>query len=308
MTSRRHVLLPSLAALALLALSAPALADTAAPAAPAPAAKQAAKPDEKPLSPADVAKMKEDMFERGKRAYDRADWLKAIADLRPLTEMGDARAMILLGNMYASGNGVGTDHTEAFVLYHKAALAGSTDGMVAIAAMYGHGDGVGTNTRLSIGWFERAARLGDQTAAFFYGINLYQGSKGTTYDLKPDKIAAYRWFRIAATHGANKKMTYVAYRTAEKLAQDMPPDQVIDIEKEVKAWAPDTADSIGPNPEEKLAAEEAGKPKPDDKDAGAKDPGVKEKDGKDTDVKDKPAPDKPEPKADDKAPAAPVKP
>ena len=239
--------------------AADAAADKSAPAASAPAA---------PAKPKmDIAQVKEEMFARGKRAYDRADWAKAIADLRPLSEAGDVRAMILLGNMYAAGNGVSNDHTEAFVLYHKAALAGSTDGMVAIGAMYRKGDGIGINTRLSIGWFERAARLGDQIGAFFYGINLYEGSKGTTYDLKPDKLGAYRWFRIAATHGDNKKMTYAAYKTAEKLTQDMPPDQVIDIEKDIKNWAPDTADSIGPNPEEKLAAEEAAKAKDAPKDA-----------------------------------------
>ncbi|MDE1151405.1 MAG: tetratricopeptide repeat protein [Micavibrio sp.] len=204
-------------------------------------------------------KIKEEAFQRGKRAYDRGDWLKAITDLRPLAEMNDVRAMVLLGNMYAEGNGVIQSNEEAFALYHKAALLENTDGMVAIAALYRQGMGVGINTRLAIGWFNRAARLGDQQGAFFYGISIFEGSKGTTYDLKPDRKLAYKWFRIAATHGDNKKMRFQAYKVAEIIAKDLPPDQVIDLEKEVKDWAPDTLDVIGDNPEKILADEMAKK-------------------------------------------------
>jgi len=204
-------------------------------------------------------KIKEEAFQRGKRAYDRGDWMKAIADLRPLAEMDDVRAMVLLGNMYAEGNGVIQSNEEAFALYHKAALLENTDGMVAIAALYRQGKGVGINTRLAIGWFNRAARLGDQQGAFFYGITIFEGSKGTTYDLKPDHKAAYKWFRIAATHGDNKKMRLQAYKIADLISRELPPDQVIELEKEVKAWAPDTLDAVGDNPEKILADEIAKK-------------------------------------------------
>lgn len=185
----------------------------------------------------------------GKRAYDRGDWLKAIAHLRPLAEYGDTRAMILLGNMYASGFGVTKDPKEAFVLYHRAAVANSLDGMVAIAAMYQTGTGIGVNTRLAIGWFERAAKLGSQAGAFFYGIHKFQGSKGTTYDFKADHEGAYKWFRLAA-QGEDRKLRLAAFQTAKKLEGQLPPDRVIEINKLVKEWAPDTVESLGANPEE----------------------------------------------------------
>lgn len=193
--------------------------------------------------------LREEAFGRGKRAYDRGDWLKAIANLRPLAEYGDARAMLLLGNMYAAGTGVTKDTKEAFALYHRAAVANSTDGMVAIAAMYQTGLGIGVNTRLAIGWFERAARLGSQPGAFFYGIHKFQGSKGTTYDLKADHEEAYKWFRLAA-RGDDRKLRLAAYQTAKKLEGELPPDRVIEIDKQVKDWARDTLEVLGPNPEE----------------------------------------------------------
>lgn len=219
----------------------------------APVAATPATPEAK--APVDPNKLREEAFARGKRAYDRGDWMKAIADLRPLAEWGDVRGMMLLGNMYQLGNGVGIDMREAFSLYHRAAMAGSTDGMVAIATMYQSGIGVNVNTRLAIGWFERAARMGDQTGAFFYAIHNFQGSKGTTYDLKADHAAAYKWFRIAATNGDNKRVRNSAFKLCLKLEEKLPPDQVIEIKKEVDTWAPDTLDELGPDPEAVLAKE-----------------------------------------------------
>lgn len=210
----------------------------------------------------DPAKLRAEAFARGKRAYDRGDWLKAIFDLRPLAEWGDVRAMILLGNMYASGNGVAKDLKESFQLYHRAAvnlsdeyMSASLDGMVAIAAMYQAGLGVGVNTRLAIGWYERAARLGSQHGAFFYGIHTFQGSKGTTYDFKSNHPEAYKWFRIAATKGPDKKLRRAAYQTSEKLAARLPPDKVIEMNKLASDWAPDNIAVVGPNPEELLVKE-----------------------------------------------------
>lgn len=196
------------------------------------------------------AELREEAFGRGKRAYDRGDWLKAIANLRPLAEYGDTRAMILLGNMYSNGSGVTKDLKESFALYHRAAVANSLDGMVAIAAMYQTGMGIGVNTRLAIGWYERAARLGSQAGALFYGIHQFQGSKGSTYDLKPDHEAAYKWFRIAATRGDDRKIRANAFSLAKRLEAKLPPDRVIEINNFVKEWAPDTLEMLGPNPEE----------------------------------------------------------
>ncbi len=264
--SRQHFL-ASLSVLALLTAPALASSQNAVPApaakteAPAAAAKDAAaKPVATPApevkkEPVDPGRMREEAFARGKRAYDRGDWMKAIADLRPLAEFGDVRGMMLLGNMYQLGNGVSVDMREAFSLYHRAAMAGSTDGMVAIAAMYQSGIGVSLNTRLAIGWFERAARMGDQSGAFFYAIHNFQGSKGTTYDLKADPLAAYKWFRIAATNGENKRIRNSAFKLCLKLEEKLPPDKVIDVKKEVETWAPDTLDELGPDPEAVLAKE-----------------------------------------------------
>jgi TPR repeat protein len=192
-------------------------------------------------------------FEEGKTFYDKGNWIQAIINLRPLVEAGDARAMILLGNMYLDGHGVAADETEAFGLYHQAAEKGNTDGMVAIAALYQTGKGVPENTPLAIGWFERAARLGNQTAQFMYAIHLYQGSKGAAYDIKADHPASYKWFRIA-TGGPNKKLGNLAKITAERMMTKLANDDIVKGDRESANWKPEMPETLGPDPEEKMVA------------------------------------------------------
>ena len=80
---------------ATLMLSAPAFAATPVTAASPPVEKSTRAPEEslpKTSSPDRQEKLKNEMFDVGKRAYDRADWLKAVSSLRPLAEIGDVVA------------------------------------------------------------------------------------------------------------------------------------------------------------------------------------------------------------------------
>jgi len=194
-------------------------------------------------------------FTEGKKSYDSKNWRRAILHLRPLVEQGDARAMVLMGNMYAEGHGVEKDTTEAFVLYRSAAERNNPDGMLATATLYQTGDGVPANTRLAIMWFERGAQLGHQTAAFFYAMHLYQGSKGPTFDFKPDHVQAYKWFRIAARSRGNPRLAKAADGIAEKLRSELHYNDVESIDRAVLEWVPADPRNLGPAPEAVLAAE-----------------------------------------------------
>lgn len=189
-------------------------------------------------------------FAEGKKSYDNKNWRRAIVLLRPLVEQGDARAMVLMGNMYAEGHGVEKDTTEAFLLYRRAAERNSVDGMLATATLYQAGEGIPVNTQLAILWFERCAKLGNQACAFFYATHLYQGSKGVTYDFKPDHAAAYKWYRITARGRGNPKMAKMADMLAEKLKTELDYKAIDAADAEVVAWSPVSAQDIGPLPEE----------------------------------------------------------
>ncbi|MFN7115016.1 MAG: tetratricopeptide repeat protein [Alphaproteobacteria bacterium] len=194
-------------------------------------------------------------FTEGKKSYDNKNWRRAILHLRPLVEQGDARAMVLMGNMYAEGHGVEKDTSEAFVLYHRAAERNNPDGMLATATLYQTGDGVPANTRLAIMWFERGAQLGHQTSAFFYAMHLYQGSKGPTFDFKPDHVAAYKWFRIAARSRGNPRLAKTADTIAEKLRSELHYNDVEAADRAVVEWVPIEPAKLGPLPEQVVAAE-----------------------------------------------------
>lgn len=194
-------------------------------------------------------------FLEGKKSYDNKNWRRAIVQLRPLAEQGDARAMVLLGNMYAEGHGVGKDTTEAFTLYHRAAVRNNADAMLATAALYQVGDGVPVNTRLAILWFERGAKLGHQASQFFYAGHMYQGSKGETFDIKPDHIAAYKWFRIAARGRGNPRLAKAADKMAEQLRAKLDHNDVEVADREVAEWVPVDPRNLGPLPEEIVSAD-----------------------------------------------------
>lgn len=231
-------------------------------------------------------------FDEGRDAYNKGHWIQAIFNLRPLAEAGDARAMLLLGNMYMEGHGVSQDTKEAFGLYHAAAEKDNTDGMFAIATLYQTGNGVPANTPLAVGWFERAARMGNMDAALMYAIHMYQGSKGKNYKIEPNHEASYRWFKILAAHSSNKRQVKIGELSAASIEKTLTHDEVIAADREVENWKPEEPGAIGANPEVKFLAEHGVKAPDDiksddkaadgagDKKPGGKLPGVKKPDDK----------------------------
>ncbi len=194
-------------------------------------------------------------FAKGKSAYDQKQWKIAIENLRPAAESGDDNAMVILGNMYADGLGVGKDPKEAFTLYHRAAVKNNAAGMAATAAFYQRGLGVPVNTRMAIEWFHRSAKIGHQTGAFFYAVHSYQGSKGKDYDIPPDFARAYKWLRIAAKTGVNTKIQKASAQLADGLAKKMTPEELAKVSQEVADWKPLLPSELGPLPEDALAEE-----------------------------------------------------
>ena len=178
-------------------------------------------------------------FDRGKAAYDQKNWAQAIANLRPAGEGGDARAFVLLGNMYLDGMGVVQNPIEAFGLYRRAALLGNTDAMIATASLYQQGLGTARDIKYAIAWFERAARLGSGTAAFFYAAHLYQGSKGAVFDLKSDPVQAYFWLSIALRNSnTNAAIRSVATEALQNLEKSIKPEDVSKQQLLLKDWTP----------------------------------------------------------------------
>ncbi len=81
-------------------------------------------------------------FDEAEAAYDRGDYATAISWLRPLVELGHARAQFTLGNMYYDGQGVSQDYAEAVKWWRKAAEQGDPIAQYDLGVAYHNGEGV----------------------------------------------------------------------------------------------------------------------------------------------------------------------
>ena len=191
-------------------------------------------------------------FERGKLAYDQKNWRVAIGYLRPLAEQGDAKAQIILGNMYAQGYGVVRDPAEAYKLYRKAALQNHAEAMVIVGAMHQQGIGTQKSTLRALEWYKRAADSGHPGGAYFYGLYMFRGNKSKVgNDIKPDLALAYRWFRITERTAKDDKLKESAKILAEKLTALLSAEQLAAENEKAAAWLPVKLEQLGQAPPEK---------------------------------------------------------
>ena len=79
-----------------------------------------------------------------------------------------------LGTMYAEGEGVKQDHTEAAKWYRKAAEQGDALAQYNLGAMHANGDGVPQDFAVALQWFQLvpAAEQGNETA--LEGLDILQ--------------------------------------------------------------------------------------------------------------------------------------
>src|SRR5262245_9634805 len=75
-------------------------------------------------------------------AYKAGDYEAALRLTRPLAEHGDASAQVVLGVMYAQGQGVPQNYAEALKWFREAAEHGETTAQVNLGLMYAQGQGV----------------------------------------------------------------------------------------------------------------------------------------------------------------------
>lgn len=189
-------------------------------------------------------------FAAGKNAYDTKKWDQAIFNLRPLAESGDARAMVLLGNMYAQGYGVSKNETEAFSLYRRAALAGNSEAMVVTGAMLQQGLGVTTDVAQAVEWYKRAAQTGQPGGALFYALYLFRGNNTNdpAKSIMPNLALSYQWMRICEKISKDPKMKDTAGKLSVEIAKKLTPEEVASADAAVKSWKPMPISELGPAP------------------------------------------------------------
>jgi TPR repeat protein len=104
---------------------------------------------------------------------DRVEYLARAADL------GDARAMLAMGNSYYWGHfGLPLDHQRALGFYRRAHSAGELRGTVGVAKMVLKGEGGSRNTTEALEYYENAAKRGASDALNGLGYLYFYGESG----------------------------------------------------------------------------------------------------------------------------------
>ncbi len=93
-------------------------------------------------------------------SYDRADLSSALAAWKPLAELGDLEAQVIVGEVYERGLGVAPDYAEAARWYRRAAEKGDRRAQVNLGYLYERGLGVEADPKEALEWYRRAAGRG----------------------------------------------------------------------------------------------------------------------------------------------------
>ena len=80
---------------------------------------------------------------------------QTLAETRQAADQGDAEAQYSLGLMYATGEGVPEDFTQAAAWWRKAADQGHADAQFGLGGMYATGQGVTQDFTQAAAWWRR---------------------------------------------------------------------------------------------------------------------------------------------------------
>jgi len=156
----------------------------AAPPTSAPA--QSAEPTPPAAKPAPVAKT----------AEPQQHGPYTIKEIEKLAKDGDPRAAYDLATLYARGDELPRDFTQAARWFKQAATQGIAGAQYNLGVLYEQGLGVAKNLPEAIRWYLKSAEQGYPPAEYNIGTAYAEG-KGVA----PDDAAARRWFTKAAEQG-----------------------------------------------------------------------------------------------------------
>jgi uncharacterized protein len=132
-------------------------------------------------------------LDEGMAAYKKSNFRAALKEFMPLAMQGNAVAQSNLGVMYANGQGVPQDDTEAVKWYRLAANQGDATAQSNLGLMYAKGQGVSQDYSEAARWYRLAANQGDAWAQNNLGV-LYKDGKG----VPESRIVAYALYTLSA--------------------------------------------------------------------------------------------------------------
>ena len=105
--------------------------------------------------------------QKGIEAFQRGKYDEAVKYLQPAAEAGDAGAMYVLGQMYASGRGIAKDEKAATELFLKVANVGDANAQQSLGSALMLGEGIEQDMVEALKWFIISGRAGNQEAVTY---------------------------------------------------------------------------------------------------------------------------------------------
>ncbi len=93
-------------------------------------------------------------------AMKDGDFEKAISEIKPLANSGDAEAQYYLGAMSSEGKGVTQSHSDSTIWFAKAAEQNHPVAQYNLANCYARGLGVEKNSEKALYWHKKSAENG----------------------------------------------------------------------------------------------------------------------------------------------------
>lgn len=130
---------------------------------------------------------------------------------------GEPGAQYLLGFMYAEGQGLKQDFSEAVKWYTKAANQGHAGAQLMLGMMYGEGRAVKKDDRKAVKWYTKAAQQGNAGVQLMLAAMVAEGRGAGT-----DRVEACKWMLLAEKNGedvAADKTALMAQMTEKQIAE-----------------------------------------------------------------------------------------
>ena len=145
---------------------------------------------------------------------------QSVAWFQKAADAGNASAMDYMGAMYRMGEGVPKDDRQAFSWYSKAAAAGNSVGMDALGQMYRNGWGVPQNYTEAVRWFGKAAGAGNASGMYHLGM-MYENGWGVNRS-PSDAMDYYRRAAAGGEREAVQKLADLQRQPAQPAGRSAP--------------------------------------------------------------------------------------
>lgn len=182
-----------------------------------------------------------DEVSEGFAAYQRGDYLAAYKLCLPWAQQGNGDAQMLIGLMYANGNGVDQSWPLAARWYQAAADQDQDVAENNLGQMYAAGRGVRRSYIQAARLYWQSADQGNPRAQYNLAVAFKEGQ-----GVDQDAVKSYMWYTLSLKAKWDPVVHDKAGKERDELARSMTPAQISKAEADAADWKPDTTPSPWP--------------------------------------------------------------